>query len=86
MRVWDNDGDAIAVYGPWSSDGIQRWGLSRVLGIMYFVDDCSINSPMHFELMGADDSGREDWDSIMGLQFINNIVDVDEELTQFFLG
>jgi hypothetical protein len=85
-RIEDNDGESITVVGSWSTDGVFRWGNSRVLGVMYYIDGCRINTPMYMDLMGADDSGREDWDAIMGLQFTNNIVDVEDEDTKFFLG
>jgi hypothetical protein len=85
-RITDNDNEAIMVDGPWSTDGIFRWGYSRVLGYMCYVDDCQINSRVVFNMLGADDSGRSDWDAFMGLQFTNNNVDIDEEVTQFHLG
>jgi len=84
-RVEDNDGDAIEVIGDWSTDGLFRWGLSRVRGMMYYVDGSRFNTPLTFQLMGADDSGGN-WAAIMGLQFTNNIVDIDEEITLFALG
>jgi hypothetical protein len=85
-RLEDNDGNSIYVASSWSTDGVYKWGLSRVMGMMYFIDGCRINTPMNIELLGADDSGGEDWDAIMGLQFTNNIVDIEDETTTFHLG
>jgi hypothetical protein len=85
-RLEDNDGDSLIVMSDWTTDGVLRWGLSRVLGVIYYIDGCRFNTPMHLELLGADDSARSDWDAIMGLQFTDNIVDIEEEDTKFFLG
>lgn len=85
-RIEDNDAESIAVYGSWSTDGVYYWGNSRVLGMIYYVDGCRINTPMMWELLGADDSGHPSWDAIMGLQFTNNIVDIEEEVTAFYIG
>ncbi|MCK5414183.1 MAG: right-handed parallel beta-helix repeat-containing protein, partial [Thermoplasmata archaeon] len=84
-EIWDNDQNSIGVYSDSTPDAVKRWGLSRVLGVIYYVDDCRINSPMVMELIGADDSANPDWDSIMGLQFTNNIIDIEDEPTRFYL-
>lgn len=84
-RIEDNDAEAIMVSSYWTTDGLYRWGTSRVRGMMYFVDDCRINTRVQFDLIGADDSGGP-WDAIMGLQFTHNIVDIDEETIYYNLG
>ena len=85
-RIEDNDGYSIETYGDWAWDGINRWGLSRVRGAMVYVDDCRLNSPAYIMLEGADDSGGSDWVSIMGVQFTNNVIDVEDEEVFFILG
>ena len=84
-EIWDNDQNSIFAYSYWETDGLKRWGTSRVLGVIYYVDQCRINSPMVIDLIGADDSANPAWDSIMGLQFTNNIIDIEDEPTRFCL-
>ncbi len=85
VEFTDNDGDAIAVTTNWATDGLRRWGLSRVTSALYVVDDCHINSPVMFQLAGADDSANPSWDSFMGLQFTNNYLTIDDVPVEIFL-
>jgi len=79
-RVEGNDAEALLFYGAESSDGIHTWGVSEVLSAMVYVDACRFNSPIRFRLMGANDLGDPNWDAKMGVQFTNNIVDVEEDI------
>ncbi|GAH75184.1 unnamed protein product, partial [marine sediment metagenome] len=85
-RIWDNGGPSIDIYGDWAWDGINRWGLSRVRGAMVYVEGCSINSYASFILEGADDTGGSDWESVMGVRFIDNSIDIEGEELVFILG
>ncbi len=85
VDIEDNDGDAIAVTSGSATDGLRRWGTSRVLGAIYYVDGCRIGSPMRWDMIGADDSANPAWDSIMGLQFTNNILTIDDVPIEFYL-
>ncbi|NOQ53212.1 MAG: hypothetical protein GQ558_01250, partial [Thermoplasmata archaeon] len=85
-RIWDNDGPSIDIYGDWAWDGINRWGLSRVRGAMVYVERCSINSYASIILEGADDTGGPDWESVMGVQFTDNSIDIEGEELVFILG
>jgi hypothetical protein len=78
-RIEGNDNEAITVFGSTSTDGIHTWGNSRVLGTMILVDSCRINSPVTLELTGADDEGGDDWEAKSGIQFTNNVIDVEDE-------
>ena len=79
-RVEGSDAEALLFYGAESSDGIHTWGISEVLSAMVYIDSCRFNSPIVFSLTGANDLGDPNWDAKMGVQFTNNIVDVEEDI------
>jgi hypothetical protein len=79
-RVEGSDTEALLFYGAETSDGIHTWGVSDVLGAMVYVDSCRFNSPIVFRLTGANDLGNPNWDAKMGVQFTNNIVDVEDDI------
>jgi len=84
--IQDNDDYAINIYGDSASDGINRWGLSRVRGAMVYVEGCTFNTPASFIMEGADDTGGSDWESVMGLQFTDNFVDIESDEIVIILG
>jgi hypothetical protein len=85
-RIEGNDEHAILIDGPTSTDGVHTWGTSRVLSSMIYVDQSRMNSPVSFEMTGADDGGNPDWDAKFGVQFTNNVVDVEDEDIVYLLS